>query len=96
MQALATQFDRVKLVADGISYVGSGKTLSDHALSHAAGADCKILNVALDAPICSTVSPDGGGAAITTGQNTPEDAATAGSRGEPQAPGVTLPPGASL
>jgi hypothetical protein len=44
---------RVKLLADAVSYVQTGKTLSDHALSSVTGKDCSTFNVALGRPICS-------------------------------------------
>ncbi|HKA45061.1 MAG TPA: hypothetical protein VKF40_23965 [Burkholderiales bacterium] len=47
---------RVKLLADALSYVESGKTLSDHALSNVTGADCRTFNVASGRPICSTLN----------------------------------------
>lgn len=50
---VATQMDRIRLVADGISYAGSGKTISDHALSLAKGEDCKIVNVISRDPVCA-------------------------------------------
>ena len=53
---LATQFDRIKLLADGVSYAQTGKTLSDRALSNVVGADCSTINVATGNPICSTVN----------------------------------------
>ncbi len=52
----AAQVDRVKLIADGVSFVGSGKTLSDHALSLAKGEDCKMMNVVSRDPVCSPVT----------------------------------------
>lgn len=54
---LATQFDRVKLIADGVSYAGTGKTLSDRALSNVVGADCSTFNVALGSAVCSSAKP---------------------------------------
>src|SRR5262245_61272804 len=45
---------RITLFADALSYVGSGKSLSDHALSNVTRADCRTFNVALSRPICST------------------------------------------
>ena len=53
---LATQFDRVKLLADGVSYVQTGKTLSDRALSNVVGADCRTFNVVSGSPMCSTLN----------------------------------------
>lgn len=56
---IAAQIDQIKLVADGISYVGSGKTISDHVISAATGSDCKMTNVLDKAPICvAAKSPD--------------------------------------
>jgi hypothetical protein len=54
---LATQFDRVKLLADGVSYAQTGKTLSDRALSNVAGANCSTFNAALGRPVCSSAIP---------------------------------------
>lgn len=50
---VAAQVDRIRLVADGISYAGSGKTISDHALSLAKGEDCRIVNVISHEPVCA-------------------------------------------
>ena len=49
---IAAQFDRLKLAADGVSYVGSGKSVTDHALSLAAQADCRMFNVMNGDPVC--------------------------------------------
>ena len=51
---VAAQIERVKLVGDGVSYVGSGKTITDHALSMVTGADCRVFNVVSPDPICAT------------------------------------------
>jgi hypothetical protein len=48
------QAERIKLVGDGVSYVGSGKTITDHALSKVAGADCRVFNVVTRDPVCAT------------------------------------------
>jgi hypothetical protein len=53
---LATQLDRLKLLGDGVSYVQTGKTLSDRALSSVAGGDCHTFNVVTGRPICSTAN----------------------------------------
>jgi hypothetical protein len=53
VQFVAIQIDRIALLGNGVSYVQTGKTLSDHALSNVASADCSTFNVALDNPICS-------------------------------------------
>jgi len=57
---IATQFDRLKLLADGFSYAQTGKTLSDRAVSNVAGADCSTFNVAMGKPVCSSPSPGPG------------------------------------
>lgn len=49
---LATLFDRAKLISDGVSYAKSGKSTTDHALSFASGADCRLLNVLSGGPVC--------------------------------------------
>ena len=51
---LASQLDQVSLVAGGVVYVGSGKTISDHVLSNMTGGDCKMTNVVTGSPICLT------------------------------------------
>ncbi|HLJ21919.1 MAG TPA: hypothetical protein VKU84_17060, partial [Stellaceae bacterium] len=40
------------LVADGISVVGSGKTVTDHAISLLAQKDCRLWRVLQGKPIC--------------------------------------------
>ncbi len=50
---VVAQVERVKLVGDGVSYVGSGKTITDHALSKAVDADCRVLNVVSRDPVCA-------------------------------------------
>jgi hypothetical protein len=49
---LAAQVDRIKLIGDGVAYVGTGKTISDHALSMAMHADCRVLNVVTHDAVC--------------------------------------------
>ena len=51
---LSVAGSRMTLLADAVSYVQSGKSLSDHALSNVTGMECRTLNVALGSPICST------------------------------------------
>jgi len=41
---LAAVIDRAKLISDGISYMSSGKTLSEHALSAATGWECRMIH----------------------------------------------------
>ena len=48
----AIQLDQIKMVADGISYADTGKTLSDHMISAATGDDCRMFNVLQSAPVC--------------------------------------------
>jgi hypothetical protein len=50
---VAVQLDRAKLVSDGISYLRSGKTITDHAVSMIARADCRVLNVITPDPVCT-------------------------------------------
>jgi hypothetical protein len=45
--------ERIKLVGDGVSYVGSGKTITDHVLSTVVGADCSVLNFVSRDPVCA-------------------------------------------
>jgi hypothetical protein len=52
MQFAAT-VDRIKLAGDGLSYLGSGKTITDHAVSMVTGADCHLLNVVSPQPVCA-------------------------------------------
>jgi hypothetical protein len=49
---IAATLDRVKLLGDGVSYLGSGKTITDHAVSIVVGADCHLLNVVSPNPVC--------------------------------------------
>lgn len=70
---IAAQLDRLKLVADGVSYVNSRKTLTDRALSMAKGADCRIFNVVTGAPVCVPRNAD------TTIASLTEEAAPAAS-----------------
>ena len=55
---LAAQVDQVKLAADGVSYVSSGKTISDHVISAATGSDCKVTNILDKAPLCLSASSE--------------------------------------
>jgi len=57
---LVAQVDRVKLIGDGVSFVGSGKTLTDHALSLVAGGDCRVFNVVSRDPVCATSIAEAG------------------------------------
>ena len=40
----AAQLDQIKLAVDGASFAGSGKTLTDHAISIATGYDCSLTS----------------------------------------------------
>jgi uncharacterized lipoprotein YajG len=48
----AVQLDEIKMVADGISYADTGKTVSDHMISAVTGDDCKLFNALGAAPVC--------------------------------------------
>jgi hypothetical protein len=50
---IAVQLDRAKLLGDGMSYLGSGKTITDHAVSIVAHADCRVMNVISPNPVCA-------------------------------------------
>lgn len=50
---IAVQIDRIKLASDGLSYVRSGKTVTDHAVSKLVGADCRLMNVVSPDPVCT-------------------------------------------
>jgi hypothetical protein len=51
---IAVQIDRIKLAGDGLSYIKSGKTVTDHAVSKLVGADCHLMNVVSPDPVCAT------------------------------------------
>jgi hypothetical protein len=55
---IVAQAERIKLVGDGVLYVGSGKTITDHALSMVTGADCRIFNVVSRDPVCTARTAD--------------------------------------
>jgi hypothetical protein len=50
---VVAQAERIKLLGDGVSYAASSKTITDHALSAAVGADCKLFNVVTREPVCA-------------------------------------------
>lgn len=50
---IAVQIDRLKLASDGLSYIKSGKTVTDHAVSKLVGADCHLMNVISTDPVCT-------------------------------------------
>ena len=52
VQAVA-QLERVKVAVDGVSYVASSKTTTDHALSMALGKNCKVFHVVTLDPVCT-------------------------------------------
>ena len=54
----AVQVDQAKVMADGVSFLGSGKTITDHVLSTVTGDDCRITNIFSRAPICVTETAD--------------------------------------
>lgn len=51
----AAQIDQLKLLADGASFAGSGKTLSDHALSIATGYDCSTAAIFKGEAVCASM-----------------------------------------
>jgi hypothetical protein len=55
---VVAQVERVKLAGDGVSYVASSKTITDHLLSSAVGKDCKVFNVVSRDPVCTDKSAD--------------------------------------
>ena len=54
---VVAQIERVKLAADGASFLKSDKTLSDHALSKVTGKDCKVFNILTKESVCSDKTP---------------------------------------
>lgn len=52
----AAQLDQFKLLADGASFAGSGKTITDHALSIATGYDCSVMAAVKGDQLCATIS----------------------------------------
>jgi hypothetical protein len=52
---LAVQVDQAKLIADGASYAGSGKSVTDHAISVATGYDCTLTNAVKGEPVCVAI-----------------------------------------
>ena len=50
---VVAQVERLKLAADGASYVASSKTITDHTLSAALGRNCRVFNVVTPAPVCA-------------------------------------------
>ena len=50
---VAAQADQVKFAADGVALVGSGKTVTDHAISIAMGRDCQLTNPLAGNPVCA-------------------------------------------
>jgi len=61
----AAQMDQVKLMADGVSYVSTGKTVSDHVISAATGSDCKVTNILSKAPVCIAANSETSSAPAT-------------------------------
>ena len=51
----AAQIDQLKLVADGASFAGSGKTITDHALSIATGYDCSVMSGLKGEALCTSM-----------------------------------------
>jgi len=42
------------LAADGVSWLTSGKTVTDHAVSEVAGQDCRLIGLVEDGQVCKT------------------------------------------
>jgi hypothetical protein len=77
---VVAQIERVKVAGDGVSYVASSKTVTDHALSTVTGSDCKIFNVFAHTPVCATKPATAAADAnvqLTANEATPEPAAQA-------------------
>ena len=55
--AIATQVERIKLAADGVSLARWDKTLTDHALSQVTGKECKIFNILAIESVCAEKTP---------------------------------------
>lgn len=97
------------LALDGASWAVSGKTISDHALSEVAGADCQLIGILEDGRFCreaptfeesqvATLHPlPGTGtrmiAAPATGATPPAGKRSAGAAAEPGPDPMGLPPG---
>ena len=50
---IAATLDRLKLAGDGVSYLSSGKSVTDHAISKIMDADCNMLNVVTPRSVCA-------------------------------------------
>ena len=55
---IAVQIDRIKLASDGVSYLKSGKTVTDHAVSKIVGADCRLMNIVSAEKVCTPKKDD--------------------------------------
>jgi len=51
----ATQVDQLKLMVDGASIAGSGKSLTDHALTIATGYDCSLAYAVKGEQVCAAM-----------------------------------------
>lgn len=49
---------------DGVSYLASGKSVTDHAISQVAGSDCALFRIVQNREICERIDGDEGGAPI--------------------------------
>jgi hypothetical protein len=56
--AIAETIDSAKTAGDVGSYINSGKSLTDHAISKYTGKDCRSLNVLEEKQICMEVAKD--------------------------------------
>jgi len=55
---IAQTVDTAKTVGDGVSYVETGKTLTDHAMDELTGKDCKASNLLDKKDICQVKEID--------------------------------------
>jgi len=55
--------------ADGVSYLATGKTVTDHGLSAATGEDCAVIgHLVQGKPICAVIAARGPGAPLEPGK----------------------------
>ena len=57
---IAQAIDTGKTIGDGVSYVGTGKTLTDHAISEYLDKDCKTFNLLEEKELCEEVQEQKG------------------------------------
>jgi cell division septation protein DedD len=83
--------------ADGVSYVATGKSVTDHGLSAATGHDCALLRPILkQKPICDTAETERAkDVRVENGKNSVPRPGSALAAGEPAAPRSAAPPTAT-